>query len=390
MTRDGDGRVEDPRLMSNDTGSSTRSTNRKVGLQGLLFSMNWEDPALDRAAFELEPEARIATVCSGSCNTFAFLLDDPASILSFDYNPAQVWVLELKAACFKLLDHGEMLELFGVRPSDRRRDLLQRVLPVLSPEAMEYWTRQPWLLQRGLLNGGRYERFVGVFGALLRRLQGRRRIQGLFEERDRDGRERFYDEEWDTRRWRLLFRMFFNKSVMAHRGLNPDYFHFDDGSDSFADSFQRRARQAIVELPTRENFYLAQYVLGRYLDEVQLPEYLRPENFQPIRARVDRLDIRVGDVRTTFDELPERSLDAICLTNVFELMSEQETHTVLPRVARVLRPGGRMTLRNLMIPRSVPEELADRLKLESELSRALHRQDRSFVYRSFQVYTRQP
>ena len=102
----------------------TEHGERKVGLEGLLFTMNWEDPALDRAAFELEPEARLATVCSGACNTFSFLLDDPSSILSFDYNPAQVWVLELKAACFERLDYAAMLEMYGVRPSMRRKPVM--------------------------------------------------------------------------------------------------------------------------------------------------------------------------------------------------------------------------------------------------------------------------
>jgi S-adenosylmethionine-diacylglycerol 3-amino-3-carboxypropyl transferase len=352
--------------------------------------MNWEDPALDRAAFELEPGARIATVCSGACNTFSFLLDDPSSILSFDYNPAQVWVLELKAACFERLDYVAMLEMYGVRPSMRRKRLLEATLPALSSGAAEFWKQQPWLVEKGLLNGGRYERFVGAFGSLLRRIQGRRRIEGLFLERDRAEREQFYHSEWDNWRWRLLFRLFFNKRVMARRGLNPDYFHFDDGSASFAESFERRTRQAIVDLPTWDNYFLAQYVLGRYLGEDHLPEYLWPENFESIKRSVDRLDMRVGDVRSVFDDVPPSSLDAICLTNVFELMSESESRFVLPRIARALRPGGRMTLRNLMIPRSVPSEMASVLKLDVQRSRELHQRDRSFVYRSYQVYTRMP
>jgi hypothetical protein len=49
-----------------------------------------------------------------------------------------------------------------------------------------------------------------------------------------------------------------------------------------------------------------------------------------------------------------------------------------------------MTLRNLMIPRAVQGDLASQLVLDEPLSRALLLKDRSFVYRSFQVYTYQP
>ena len=363
---------------------------KKVELYRLLFTQNWEDPALDRAALRIGAGSRIATVCSGACNTFAFLLDDPASVLSFDYNPAQVWVLELKAACFRVLEYHELLELIGVRPCVDRRRLLAAVMPVLSDEARAFWSAQPWLVERGLLNGGRYERFVGAFGKLLRGIQGHRRIDGLFQPRERDARIAFYQDVWDNWRWRMLFRVFFNKRMMARRGLTPDYFHFDDGSASFAGSFARRARQAIVELPVHENYFLAQYVLARYLGEDHLPEYLRAESFEPIRARLDRVEIRVGDVRDVFGTRPAARFDGICLTNVFELMSAEEMATVLPGVARALRPGGRMTLRNLMIPRSVPPELHGLLAPDDECARRLHAGDRSFVYRSFQVYTRTP
>ena len=201
----------------------TQIERKKVELHKLLFTMSWEDPALDRAAFQLRPGARLATVCSGACNTFAFLLDDPSYVLAFDYNPTQVWVLELKAACFKQLEHGEMLALLGVRPSSDRQRLLDAVLPIMSDGARDYWKQQPWLVTHGLQNGGRYERFVAVFGSLLRLIQGRGRVDALFQEREPDERARFYVKVWDNWRWRLLFRVFFNKTVMARRGLTPDY-----------------------------------------------------------------------------------------------------------------------------------------------------------------------
>ena len=71
-----------------------------------------------------------------------------------------------------------------------------------------------------------------------------------------------------------------------------------------------------------------------------------------------------------------------------ETLANDETGSTLPSVARALKPGGRMTLRNLMIPRSVPPELAETLVLDRARSQALHREDRSFVYRSFQVYSK--
>jgi S-adenosylmethionine-diacylglycerol 3-amino-3-carboxypropyl transferase len=369
-------------------GNMTENKSRKVELHHLLFTNSWEDPDLDREAFGNGKGKVIATVTSGACNSLTFLLDDPARIFAFDYNPHQVRVLELKKAAFQTLEHGALLELFGVRPSSRRENLLRQVLPALTTESADYWKEQKWLSERGLLNGGRYERFVSLFNLLLRTLQGKRRLLSLFEERDRGGREIFYRKEWNRLRWRLLFKVFFNKTMMSMRGLSADYFHFDDGSRSFAENFSKRTEHAMVDLPVRANYFLAQYALGYYLGEEYLPDYLLRENFKIIRERVGRVEAVVGDVRDVFDRFESGTFDGICLSNVFEMMSQAEADEVLPRVARVLKPGGALTLRNLIIPRKVPAAMAGTLDLEAERSHSLHQQDRSFAYRSFQIYAR--
>jgi S-adenosylmethionine-diacylglycerol 3-amino-3-carboxypropyl transferase len=369
------------------TGSSRR--DRKVELDELIFTMSWEDGELDRAVFApLGRGARIATVASGGCNALAFLLDDPSEVFAFDYNPTQVHVVELKRAAFLSLTHGELLELLGVRPSGRRAELLARTEAHLSPAAAEYLRGQRWLMSDGLLGGGRYERFVGWFGRMLRAVQRQRTIDGLFSDRIADERRRFYDERWDGYVWRLLFKAFFNKRVLASRGLRGDYFHFA-GGESFADAFARRTRHALTELPPRDNPFVAQYVLGRYVDEEHLPEYLRPEHFDLLRERMPRLTVQALDIRRLPDVFPDGRFDALCLSNVFELMSEDETSAILTRIPKVVADEGRVTLRNLMVPRAVPP-MAKELVLDSALSEALHARDRSFVYRSFQAYGRAP
>jgi S-adenosylmethionine-diacylglycerol 3-amino-3-carboxypropyl transferase len=363
--------------------------NEKIELSELVFTMSWEDGELDRSVFApLGAGARIATVASGGCNALAFLLDDPSEVFAFDYNPAQTYAVELKRAAFLSLEHDEVLEILGVRPSRRRAALLDRASAHVSAAAAAYLRGLPWLVGAGLLGGGRYERFVGWFRRVLRTVQGQATIDALFAERDRDARRRFYDERWDGYVWRLLFKAFFNKRVLASRGLAHDYFHFA-GGESFADALSRRARHALIELAPRDNPFIAQYVLGRYLDEAHLPAYLQAENFDVLRARMPRLTVRTADVRRLPDLFAPARFDGLCLSNVFELMSEQESAETLTRISDVLADDGRVTLRNLVVPRVVPPEVAA-LVPDAATSNALHARDRSFVYRSFQSYRRAP
>ena len=70
-------------------------------------------------------------------------------------------------------------------------------------------------------------------------------------------------------------------------------------------------------------------------------------------------------------------------------LAPYETRTTLARIADVLADDGRVTLRNLMVPRAVAAETRA-LVLDAEGGAALHDRDRSFVYRSFQPYRRTP
>ncbi|MEQ1569018.1 MAG: DUF3419 family protein [Myxococcota bacterium] len=355
-----------------------------VQLHELLFTMSWEDPELDRGAWRGGVAGRrIATVASGGCNTFAFLLDDPAEVFAFDYNPTQVHLCALKQSALRTLDDAELYELLGVRPSDRRAALLAR-LP-LGDDTRRWVDAQPWLVSDGVTNGGRYERFVGLFRRVLPLVQGRK-VRELFEPRDAAGRAAFYDQRWDSWRWRMLFRLFFNKTMLARRGLQADYFTFDDGRTSFADDFRERAARALRDLDVRDNPFVAQYTLGRYLDEAHLPAWLRPENLPTVRARVDRVTFTTGDARDVWDRFDPGAFAGICLSNVCELMSVDDTARVFVGVARALAPGGVATLRNLMVPRSAPP--MPELSLDVEGSAELAGVDRSFVYRSFQRYVR--
>jgi S-adenosylmethionine-diacylglycerol 3-amino-3-carboxypropyl transferase len=367
--------------------AARRSAEGPAPLEQLVFTLSWEDPALDRAAFGQLGGRDVCTVSSGGCNAITFLLDDPASVLAFDYNQSQTHVLELKLAALRALDHAGLLELLGVRPSARRAELLRELQALLSESARDYWARAPWLLSKGLLGGGRYERFVSAFRRFLRVIQGQQRITGLFADHAAAERRRYYDEQWDTWAWRLLFKAFFNKTLLARRGLSADYFSFDDGSRSFAEQFSRRAAHALRDLPVRDNPFLAQYLLGRYLDEEHLPDWLRPENFALLRERCHRVRPLTADAREVFAGR-ERAFDAICLSNVCELMSESDTERTLAGAARALTSGGRLTLRNLMVPRRAPDTLRAALLLDRERSESLLATDRAFVYGAFLVYAR--
>ena len=83
--------------------------------------------------------------------------------------------------------------------------------------------------------------------------------------------------------------------------------------------------------------------------------------------------------------MPAESIDGFCLSNICELMSEEDTKKLFTEVVRTARQGAKVSFRNLMIPREVPADIFQIKKNES-MSRSLLANDRSFVYSKVAAY----
>lgn len=358
----------------------------QVALSDLLFGMSWEDPESDRAALRIRSGESLLTISSGGCNTLSFLLDDPGVVNAIDINASQSHLLALKCAAVRAFDAGELAEFLGLRSCTRRIEMFESIAALLPAEAASYWRARREAIESGVVYQGRFERFLGKFRKVLRLIQGRRRVERLFESRSLDEQSRFFEERWNTPQWRLLFRLAFNKRMLARRGLSADYFRFDDGSRSFSENFARRAQHAFCDLPIADNYFLAQYLLGRYLSADAMPDYLKPEALPIVRERLDRIEIITADAKQWLARQPAGGIDVFSLSNICELMNADDTYATFEQVARTARAGARVVFRNLMVPRDVPEAFAERIRLRESESRELRQRDRSFVYWRVNAY----
>jgi S-adenosylmethionine-diacylglycerol 3-amino-3-carboxypropyl transferase len=137
-------------------------------------------------------------------------------------------------------------------------------------------------------------------------------------------------------------------------------------------------RHAVTAIDPAENPYLCWILEGRHAEA--LPFALRAENFDAIRANLDRLELRCQSLDELLDEAEPGSFDRFNLSDVFEYMSESHSHAVLSRLVRVARPSARLLYWNLLVPRRRPESMAAELRPLAALSRDLHARDKTFFY----------
>jgi S-adenosylmethionine-diacylglycerol 3-amino-3-carboxypropyl transferase len=357
-------------------------TAEHADLSGIGYAQCWEDADILLEALDIRTGHVCLSIASAGDNTLAMLSRGPARVIALDLSAPQIACLELRTAAYRELSHAELLELIGSRPSLRRDELYQRCRNLLSSEARNFWDARSMAIANGIGSAGKFEHYFELFRRrVLPLIHSRRTVERLLRGGTLRQRLEFYDETWNTWRWRVLFRIFFSRFAMAKLGRDPSFLRYVEGN--VAGRILERSRYALVELNPAENPYLHWILHGSH-GEV-LPFALRPENFEPIRAGLDRLEWHRQPIESYFEKHPDVVVDRFNLSDIFEYMSEENYERLLAVLHNAGRSGGRLAYWNMLVPRHRPDSFSHRLLPLAALAKRLFKMDKAFFYSNFVV-----
>ncbi len=353
----------------------------KADFEQIRYAQLWEDADVLNGALGPASGAALVSICSAGDNALAMLLLDPARVTAIDLSAAQIACLTLRVAMYRTLGHGEFLELMGSRPSDRRSLLLDRAATSLPERDRQFWRAQkPAIVAHGLGGIGKFERYFRLFRRVfLPLVHNERTITDVFQPRPYAAREAFMRERWNSWRWRLLLKIFFSNFTMGRLGRDPAFFDHVDGSA--AQHVARRVEHAAVTLDPADNPYLRWILTGTHGEA--LPLAWRPENYDIIGARLDRLDIRHAPLEDLI--AGGKKFDGFNLSDIFEYMSPPVFEKVYGSVLSAAHPGARLVYWNMMVPRRVPEAYRLRIRTLAECEQQGKARDKAFFYSDFVV-----
>ena len=367
--------------------SADAPIERRAAFDIVRYASCWEDPLLLMEAVP-GPGANWLSIASGGDNAFALLTTAPSRVVAFDLSEAQLALCRLKRAAFLSLNHAEWLGFIGLAPMpERERESLfaNRVRRELDDETASRYSADPasrLALRRGVATQGKFERYFRIFARfVLPLIHSRATIRAALEPRDRTARERFHDEIWDNRRYRLLFRLFFGRTTMGRLGRDPAFFQYVRPGD-ITGEIRGRARRAMVELPTEDNPWLRHAMTGSF--GPALPPYARPEAFDAIRANIGALEFFRGSTRDAASAFG-RAFDAFNLSDIFEYMDESGFRAAARDIAALAHPDARLCYWNMMVPRDLSEIAPETFSPLRDKAAALYARDRAFFYGAFHL-----
>ena len=341
----------------------------------------WEDADILLEALAVKQGDRCLSIASAGDNSLALLVNEPELVVACDLSPAQLACVEVRLAAFAELSHTDMLAFLGFRHCEHRLDLFTLLRSSLSPSAKRYFDRNTKHIAGGLVHHGKFERYVRIFSNwILPLTHSRKTLNELMVEKDEPARLEFYRQRWNTRRWRLLCRIFCSRFVLGRAGRDPEFMRFVEGE--VADRILQRAEEGLTKVPTHDNPFLDYIATGAFRQA--LPFYARAENFTRIRKNLSRLKLFHGAVSDLFAS-DEMGFDKFNLSDIFEYMSRD----LFLQTARLLienaRPSSRLAYWNMLVPREIARHWPDRVRPLQELSESCFRRDKAFFYQAFHV-----
>lgn len=314
----------------------------------------------------------VLSIASGGDNSFACLLLNPSSVICIDTNITQIYLVELKKIAIKYLSYKEYLEFIGINDGDSLY-YYNQIKKYLGNDALLYFDKNIFLIEKvKIVNCGRFEYYFQIFSKkVLPLIHSKKNIDKFMNCDSLNEQIKFYQTKFNNLRFKLLFKIFFSKFIMKKLGRDKDYFKYNKGS--LSKELKNRIELGLFNNLNKNNPYL-QYVI--YNKFIEYPLYLQKENYEIIKANIDKLVIKNCSLD---DELNSQTkYDLMNLSDVFEYMSNDLMKSYEEKINNCLADKGRVIFWNMQNTREFRNELT---KIDVSI-----KNDLAFYYKNILVY----
>lgn len=366
---------------------------------GLVYTQIWEDPFIDLEAMALESHHRVVTISSAGCNALNYLMANPAHIDVVDLNGAHLSLLELKMAAIENLNAYDSFEKFFAEASSPDNvELYDRVLRwTISTSGRVYWNGKAGGKRRIDMFAHGFYRY-GLLGQFIRLMRLYAKLHGVKLDDWTRCQTREQQIEWFDRSAPRLFNGRFvqlicrSPIILYQLGIPPRQFNelCDGKPETMAHVLLQRARALLITGTVDENYFAWQATTGRYRPGGPYPPYLRHENFETLRSRVNRIKLHQKGVRQHLQTLADGSVDRVILLDAQDWMDSAEIARLWTEITRTARPGARVIFRTAGLTwrafNTLPEAITARWETDEDTNLDMTQRDMSGIYGRFHLY----
>lgn len=334
--------------------SVSKAVFNKVTSKSLIYNTAWEDPAVDLPLLELDQKSRVLMISGAGDNVLNYLLEGPASITAIDQNTFQSALLAIKAELIRLDEFDLLRCLFmqGRVNLELYQDFGKIVGEMELPTAKAYGERLV-----NLFAGGRSFYYRGSAGFVARMIREKMMSATLeshiieyFESTDINNQRELYLSEIEPRLFSPKLRRHLGRdSFLSFLGVPRQQLasinqRYDEGLFGF---LKDKLRHVFTTIPAQSNYFWQVYFFGGY--SYDMPEYLKEENFEKLRANIDRLKIVTGNIYESDFGMKSgaKGFTHVNLLDSLDWFSDRgKAEYAFPSILNITQPKGRILFRS--------------------------------------------
>eukprot|EP01125_Pyxidicula_operculata_P011414 TRINITY_DN373_c0_g1_i1.p2 TRINITY_DN373_c0_g1~~TRINITY_DN373_c0_g1_i1.p2 ORF type:complete len:326 (-),score=36.92 TRINITY_DN373_c0_g1_i1:73-1050(-) len=312
-------------------------------------------------------------IVSGGCSIISLLSHEHVkSIDSFDMNPSQIFLAQLRLAALKNLPPQKHKHFVGGFPdivdNQERLEIYESLRNELPKDCRGWWDRNTYLIRTGINQCGRFEY---LFYELQMEL-----LKHSFV---------LSPENCDISNpvWRNIFEKVFARKRLIHMfGEEAVNYSMEK---SFAQHFCEVFSQAVKTWPDITQNYFLNQVLGNKYSLTSYPTYLEDENYYRLQKRLHNPDFNLnfflGDFWKYKEQAErERTYDVVHTSNISDWMPIPSLRQILQDVKKKINPGGAIIMRRLNGDHNLESIVKDYFHVDKDLNKSLKSNDKSFFY----------
>lgn len=295
------------------------------------FGFSQEDFKTEQAVLDLQPGDRLLCIASGGEVPLNLLCSHrDVEITAVDISAAQIYLCRLKLLAALHINfplNGYFLGYGNMNKKQRITLFQTHLFPLLTEEEKQFWVRHRAAIEKGVINAGRFERYLRQLQWMAKTLIGTKNIRQLLACTNLEEQQALFAEKITTRKSvRLLFQWAFHPAVYRNRGLQAKALQHatEDTGKKYFNSF----RNFCTTTPAKRNYFLHYFLLGACQTPEAFPDYLHEEGRTLLAERAHRLCFQQRSFVDVLQDNEKGFFNKVHLSNIGDWLSEEEFQTL--------------------------------------------------------------
>ena len=329
------------------------------------YGISQEDAITECKALSLTEGDSLLCIASAGEIPLNIAAMNNVRIVASDVSSNQIRLCRLKQIAALKTDPLTAASFIGYMNMEqgKREEIFRDIIAgSLSEQDREFWIKNIDAIKGGVINNGRFEKYMLKITGIGRFIVGKKNLYSLFDCNSVEEQKEIFDKKINGMLVNGLFKIAFHPWIYKNRGIDPAGLTHS-GARNIGEFFFMRFRNFCCNTLSRENYFLQYTFFNRILFPEALPEFLQPYYHDKLNNNKGNIEYVETSIEKILQAGENGRFNKIHISNIGDWMSKESMADVFRLIRDKTMPGAQIVMRyihlNHKIPDLVPELVAD-------------------------------